>query len=443
MAKNVLILSFTPVTDEPRVLRQSRSFEKAGWKISVCGMPGRAKKPESWNLWVFSNLSKNSIILEKIDSDLSIHNASSSAATQVKKPFYHALSSKLPKSLRKIAKNILYGTPTAFSLILTRFSDKSALKFYWQHFYYQTLFDKLYPAILAERERKPDLIIAHDYFTAPLAEKMAGLLGCKFVIDVHEYANAQFMHSILWRIFYRPWVKRIQGIYLKKSAFNTTVCEGIGDLLSRDYPGLTKPTVIRSTPFFAPMAFNAAGDNMTVLYHGIIYHTRGLDMALESLPRWKPNFKLVFRGPGSTDYIEYLKQKAKSLGVADRLTIEPPALFHEIIPAANKADIGYFIHEDISPQKKFTLPNKFFEYIMAGLALCVSDLPEMRRIVKQYDLGTLVDGYDPVVIANAINSMDTQTVNMAKKNSLAAAKDLCWENESVALIKAYEALVSR
>ena len=76
--------------------------------------------------------------------------------------------------------------------------------------------------------------------------------------------------------------------------------------------------------------------------------------------------------------------------MSERLTIEPPVPFDQIVPAANRADIGYFVHLDTSPQRRFVLPNKFFEYVMAGLALCVSDLPEMARLVRQYDMGVLV-----------------------------------------------------
>ena len=85
---------------------------------------------------------------------------------------------------------------------------------------------------------------------------------------------------------------------------------------------------------------------------------------------------------------------------------------------------------DISLQKKYTLPNKFFEYVMAGLALCVSDLPEMARIVRGYDLGLLVPGADPQKIAEMLNSLDEKKINYYKQQSLKAAKELCWEVES-------------
>lgn len=443
MAKHVLILSFTPVTDEPRVLRQTRSFEENGWHINVCGMDGRAKKPTSWTLWTFK-VSKNRITFKrKYDETDSTRKATNIFETpKEKQNIANLIYSKLPQRVRRILYNIIFNIPSAITLIRSRYSDKVAIEYYWKHFYYKQLYENLRNA-LHEEFSKPNLIVAHDYFTAPIAEKLAVEFSCPYTVDVHEYANGQYMHSLLWRIFYRPWVKRMQGMYLAKSAFNTTVCDGIANLLTEDYQSLPRPTVIRSTPFYVSMPYNPAEYPIKVLYHGIIYHTRGLDMAIESLPKWRPEYTLTFRGPGSSDYIQHLKEKAKTLGVLDRLEIEPPALFHQIVPEANRADIGYFIHEDVSPQKRFTLPNKFFEYIMAGLALCVSDLPEMRKIVEQYNLGELVDGYDPDKIAIAINNMDREKINIAKSNALNAAKDLCWENESSHMINSYEKLIAR
>jgi hypothetical protein len=43
-----------------------------------------------------------------------------------------------------------------------------------------------------------------------------------------------------------------------------------------------------------------------------------------------------------------------------------------------------------------------------------------------------------MTIAKTINGMDAQAIDAFKKNSLEAAKHLCWENESRKMIEAYE-----
>jgi hypothetical protein len=98
------------------------------------------------------------------------------------------------------------------------------------------------------------------------------------------------------------------------------------------------------------------------------------------------------------------------------------------------------VHQDVSPQKRFALPNKFFEYVMAGLALCVSDLPEMARLTRQYGLGKLVGAYDETAIAETINSFDRASIDAYKKASIAAAADLNWDTERKQMLSLYEEL---
>jgi glycosyltransferase involved in cell wall biosynthesis len=75
---------------------------------------------------------------------------------------------------------------------------------------------------------------------------------------------------------------------------------------------------------------------------------------------------------------------------------------------------------------------------MAGLALCISDLPEIAPLVQAYNLGLLVEGMEPQAIATAVNSLEPARVDQFKRNALEAARELNWENESRRMITAYE-----
>ena len=76
---------------------------------------------------------------------------------------------------------------------------------------------------------------------------------------------------------------------------------------------------------------------------------------------------------------------------------------------------------------------------MAGLALCVSDLPEMARLVRRHDIGILVPGYNVDAIARALNSLTPERVEYYRSQSRAAARELCWEPEADRLLAAYAA----
>ena len=448
--KSVIILSFTPITDEPRVLRQIKALKKDGWNIVLCGYPGRAKKVDDVTVITFLNgrnpipgqdkAVDNKHIIGKENSSIPINTQHQSKTKFSKRSVVDTIKPFIPAYLRKW----IYRTKHIVPALCARFSDKAALRYYWKSYNYTQAYNYLLSELeeIESLKQGKVLVVAHDYFTMPIADKLSQHFKCRFVTDIHEYAKGQYMDSFIWRVMLRPWVDRMQKIYLFKSAYNTIVCDGIADLLVQDYPGLKRPDVIRSTPSYIEMPYRETGEKINVLYHGIVFPVRGMELAIESLQYWRPEFHLTIRGPGDDEYFKTLRKYAQDLGVSDRLTLEPPVLFDQIIPEANKADIGYFVHKDISPQKRFALPNKFFEYISAGLALCVSDLPEMAKITKQYDLGKLVSGYNAHEVAELINSMTRDDINKYKKNSLQAAADLCWENESPQLVENYNKIVS-
>ena len=94
---------------------------------------------------------------------------------------------------------------------------------------------------------------------------------------------------------------------------------------------------------------------------------------LTAWPHGVPEFKLRLRLVATDEYCESLKERAARNGVADRIEFLEPVPFTDLVNRAADADIGYCVLEDYSPQRRFTAPNKFFEYAMAGLAVVCSD----------------------------------------------------------------------
>jgi glycosyltransferase involved in cell wall biosynthesis len=106
-------------------------------------------------------------------------------------------------------------------------------------------------------------------------------------------------------------------------------------------------------------------------------------------------------------------------------------------------DVGFFALPGSSRHNEFALPNKFFEYLMAGLALCITDLPEMARLLREHDLGVTFPRVDVEMIAAAINSLEPGAIDRYKRNALRAARELCWERESERLVAAYGVALAR
>lgn len=340
---------------------------------------------------------------------------------------------------RQFVRKLLFPLRASKKLVLQTIGatgESGALFVYWSNETNRDTFRKL-------QYVEADLFIAHDWYVAPAALKLADLRRSRYVVDVHEYAREQFYFRAgsseqrNWNRYRRPYIDALQRLVFERAFGVTTVCDGIADLLKRDYELARRPTVVRSVPLFNKQSFRPTGGIIDVLYHGLIVPTRGVDHAIRSLPRWRPEFRLIVRGHGPTDYIAFLKRLAAELSVQDRVQFESSVDFDDIIPSANRADIGYIVLDNYSPQRTFTLPNKFFEYVMAGLAICASDLPEMSALVNRYGLGLLSETVDPIALADRINAFTPESIDAFKRASLAAANELCWEREAQEMLSCY------
>jgi len=145
------------------------------------------------------------------------------------------------------------------------------------------------------------------------------------------------------------------------------------------------------------------------------------------------------RGIGANEYVQRLKELADRQPVG-RVRFDLPAPSSQLVQAASRSDVGIHPIPGRSAQTTLCLPNKFFEYAMAGLALCVSDIPEMRHLVIQHELGELISEATPQAIADAVARLTPARIDGFKQHSLEAAHQLCWEQESPRLVSAFAGL---
>jgi len=92
---------------------------------------------------------------------------------------------------------------------------------------------------------------------------------------------------------------------------------------------------------------------------------------------------------------------------------------------------------------KYSLPNKFFEYAMAGLPILVSDLPEMRKFVEKYNCGVICESITPKGIARGIKKLLEQDLEKLGKNARKMAEDHSWEMQEKKLLRLYEKVLEK
>ena len=91
------------------------------------------------------------------------------------------------------------------------------------------------------------------------------------------------------------------------------------------------------------------------------------------------------------------------------------------------------------------LPNKLFEFLMAGVPVLASPLTDVTAIIKAYDVGQVVSSLAPVDIGAAINAMlaDRHALERMHCNALKATQeDLNWEREQQQLVQLYHKILA-
>jgi glycosyltransferase involved in cell wall biosynthesis len=389
------ILSLSMVPDDPRVRRQGDLFHGHGWKVGAFGLPGARSEPPDWSL----------VELEAQDADAGSAGRNRSRA-------------------RKL-----------FSLLRVFLRKAHATSAYWE-------MSRRHGALLElARGFRPDIWLANDWTALPIARRLAAEQGVPFAYDTHELAVDEYAERLVWRLARRPVIAAVERAGIAGSAVTSCVSQGIADRLHQLYGLREKPLLIRNMPQYEAHPHRPTGERIEVLYHGVVNVGRGLEACIDSVARWRPEFHLTIRGPGPADYLAALASRIESAGLGGRVVLAPPVPMIDLVREAARFDIGLFALPGHSQQNVHVLPNKFFEYTMAGLALCVSDLPEMTALLRQHDLGRLIPDVTPEAIATAINGFERAEIDACKRSALEAAKLLNWEAESDRLFRAIEQAV--
>jgi glycosyltransferase involved in cell wall biosynthesis len=161
-----------------------------------------------------------------------------------------------------------------------------------------------------------------------------------------------------------------------------------------------------------------------------------------SAARMLPQAQFIFRGSGVLE--PKLRSLAQQLGVTDRVRFAPPVDVDALVSSASESDIGLNPFPPVCHNTQFVLPNKFFEYMMAGLAMGSTDLPELRTLTDQLQLGVLFDRCSPESIAAGLSDLlrDEDRLEHCRLNSYAAARDVYyWERVKREMLSYYEGVI--
>ena len=143
-------------------------------------------------------------------------------------------------------------------------------------------------------------------------------------------------------------------------------------------------------------------EDRVVIYQGSIQENRGIEPAIDAVAGLN---RVVLVVIGYGHHRPVLENLVEQRNLTDKVKFFGPVPNHELISYSASADIGLANIVNSSVSYNTSLPNKLFEYAMAGIPVVGSDSPQIGRIVTEEQIGEVCDAEDPAALADAIETI--------------------------------------
>ena len=283
--------------------------------------------------------------------------------------------------------------------------------------------------------RSFDIATANDLDTLLGVYCAVRLRRKHIVYDSHEYFTE------VPELAHRPFVKRIwtaiELCLFPRLKNCITVCESIANIYTKTYGVPVR--VVRNLPFLQEQYIETQRNNKLILYQGSLNVGRGLEMLISTM-EFLPDAELLIVGDG--DIKADLQKLVCQRKLGDRVEFTGKIPYSEVKNYTRQAAIGVSLEEDCCANYHFALPNKLFDYIQARTPVLVSDLPEMARIVQQYNCGEVLTKRTKQDLAKQIANLLEHQEKLCEYAASCdvAAQELCWEREEQTVLDVYARL---
>jgi len=281
--------------------------------------------------------------------------------------------------------------------------------------------------------KKMDCICAIDLDTILPCYFISILKKVRRVYDAHELFCE--MKEIVTRPnIYKIW-KRIEAFAVPKFTFGYTVNQPIAEEFRRMYDVNYK--VIRNIAMLRPIT-PAPANEKVILYQGAVNEGRSFETLIPAMKEVAA--KLLICGDGN------FMQQARQLVIDNQL--EEKVIFRgkvtpdELRTITSKAYIGITLFENKGLSNYFSLGNRFFDYLHAGIPQLCVDYPVYREINDELPFAVLVKDLNASNIASKLNNLLSNEVvyNILQQNCLKARLKYNWQEEEKILIHFYKEL---
>jgi glycosyltransferase involved in cell wall biosynthesis len=148
-----------------------------------------------------------------------------------------------------------------------------------------------------------------------------------------------------------------------------------------------------------------AADPIVILSVGRLVEKKGTDVLLEALAQISPKLHWRFVHVGGGPLRKRLERRARSLGIAARVTWKGALTQREILAEYGSADLFALASRIARDGDRDGLPNVLAEAQSQALACVATRVSAIPELVRDGETGLLVDENDPAALARALERL--------------------------------------
>lgn len=280
---------------------------------------------------------------------------------------------------------------------------------------YRLAYENL-PAVKAARRlvkgRKGDfdVIIANEPDAAPIA---LSLSPKALHVDLHEYNPSLHEHLPAWNKRIKPYQEWLISRFTSKGDLWTSPSDGVSRKYLEEF-GFLPATVTNAAPL-TDLQPTEVGETIRFVHHGGAQRNRNPQVMLQGFMDSQVNgtFDLYLTGIDPA-----MREELRSLSAADpRVTVHDGVPYEELLSTLNDYDIGIFTLPPVTFNYEWALPNKLYDFVQARLGQITSPNPEMAKVVENYDIGRVTQGFKAEDLTAVLDGLTVEDVKNWKKSA--------------------------
>lgn len=283
--------------------------------------------------------------------------------------------------------------------------------------------------------QKFDAVCAVDLDTIAACVLAAKAKRKKIAFDAHEYFT-EVPEVIRRPVVQRIW-KWVDKVFVPKANAHYTVSPGLAEIFERESG--RKFGWVMNVPVLQPHTEKHTSGEKYMLYQGALNEGRGLEHLMEAMK----DIEIPLYLAGEGDLSHKLRQLSVQYGVEHKVKFLGFVKPNELRKFTNSAWLGLHISEPLGLSYYFSLGNKFFDYIHAGLPQVCTTMPEYENINQEFEVALMIKTPATHEIKTAIQRLLTEPgyYERLKKNCEVCAQQYNWQKEEKKLLSIYEQLL--